>query len=242
MRTKPTTGQIYHVYNRGVEKRKVFLDDTDYFRFIHDLFEFNDIEPALNLTYHLRTQSKAVGLPKIERRPRKLLVEIMAFCLMPNHFHLFVRQRTENGVPLFMKKMGTGYTQYFNKKYARTGVLFQGKYKAGLVKSDAHFLHLPYYIHANPLDIAGVQWRSREIDDHKRAFQFLETYRWSSFPDYIGIHNFPSVTQREFLLELSGGPGKYKSGFTSWLRDMDIEAIQDIALEPILGNPTALDY
>ncbi len=232
MRIKPSTGQIYHVYNRGVEKRGVFSDDADRFRFVHDLFEFNDNKPTLNLTYHFnRTKEVGVPPPKLERLPRKLLVELMAFCLMPNHFHLMLRQKMDGGITLFMQKVGIGYTKYFNQKYQRVGPLFQGKYKAEVIKNDAHFLHLPYYIHANPLDLTMPAWREREISNHKQALQFLEAYRWSSFPDYIGKRNFPSVTHRDFLLELAGGQEKYKTGFISWLKEMDIGDISSLTLE-----------
>ncbi len=114
--------QVYHIYNRGVEERKVFLDKEDYFRFVHNLFEFNDEAPAMNLYYklfQLQAQSYEVQLRKVkvmEREPRKLLVEILLFCLMPNHFHLLIKQKVDNGIVKFMQKLGTGYTNYFNKK------------------------------------------------------------------------------------------------------------------------------
>lgn len=118
--------QIYHIYNRGVEKRDVFLEDKDYLRFIHDLFEFNDENSALNVVYYFNRQSKEVELQYLEkeRKPRKLMVEILIFTLMPNHFHLVVKQKRENGIVKFMQKLGTGYTNYFNKKYERVGSLF----------------------------------------------------------------------------------------------------------------------
>src|SRR3989338_6454859 len=103
--------EIYHVYNRGVEKRDVFIHEKDYFRFIHNLFEFNDTAPAEN-TYYRNVYE--VRLHKIEK-PKECLVEILSFCLMPNHYHLMLRQKVENGITKFMRKIGTGYTNYFNK-------------------------------------------------------------------------------------------------------------------------------
>lgn len=225
------TGEIYHIYNRGVEKRKIFLEDEDYLRFIHDLFEFNDENPAKNFHYYFKFKFKEVPLPKIEREPRKLLVEILAFCLMPNHFHLMVRQKVENGITQFMRKLGTGYTNYFNQKYERVGPLFQGTFKIVHIKQDAHFLHLPYYIHLNPLDLKFPEWRNKEIKNYKEAMKFLENYRWSSFLDYIGKKNFPSVTQREFLSEFFEGPEEYKKDTLKWLKEMDLEEIKDLVLE-----------
>src|SRR3989344_2900195 len=110
--------KIYHIYNRGVEKRKIFLNDKDYFRFIHNLFEFNDENPVINTDYYFDSfMTKQNSSNK--KRVRKLLVDILAFVLMPNHFHLLLRQRKENGIVRFMQKLGTGYAMYFNKKKDR---------------------------------------------------------------------------------------------------------------------------
>lgn len=233
-------GQIYHIYNRGIDKRTIFLDERDYFRFIHDLFEFNDEEPAINLYYKkfsFQNQSYEAKPRKIERKTRKikhirkLLVEILVFCLMPNHFHLLLKQKREGGIVEFMHKLGTGYTMSFNQKHERVGSLFQGPYKAVLVEKDAHFLHLPYYIHSNPLDSKFPEWRNKKIKNYKEAMKFLENYRWSSFPDYIGKKNFPSVTQREFLNEFFESPENYKKDTLKWLKEMDLEEVKGLILE-----------
>lgn len=220
-------GEIYHIYNRGVEKRDVFLNQKDYFRFTHDLFEFNDTAPAQNIFYKLPfLQSYEVRL-----RKKQELVEILAFCLMPNHFHLLLRQKNERGVTEFMRKVGTGYTNYFNKKYERVGPLFQGKFKAILVNREAHFIYLPFYIHLNPLDLIAPQWRKSKIKNLKKAVQFLQTYRWSSYLDYIGKRNFPSVTQRDFISNFFGGPRQYQQETINWLKTLDFEKIDDFLLE-----------
>jgi len=224
--------EIYHVYNRSVEEKEIFVDDQDRFRFIHDLFEFNDEAPAVNLYYKRPLiQSYEAKPRKIEQQKRKLLVEILAFVVMPNHFHLLLRQIKENGISNFMHKLGVGYAMYFNQKYERAGSLFQGTYKAILVNQEAHFIHLPYYIHFNPLDLKFPEWRDREIKNYKQAMKFLENYRWSSFLDYIGKKNFPSVTQREFLNEFFEGPENYKKDAMKWLKEMDLEEIEDFTLE-----------
>lgn len=158
-------------------------------------------------------------------------MDILAFCLMPNHFHLLVEQKQENGISEFLRKIGIGYTMHFNQKYHRVGALFQGRFKAVLVEQDAHFMYLPYYIHANPLDLHMPEWRDGEIHNYNKALKLLENYRWSSFPDYIGRKNFPSVTQREFLLSIAGGEQNYKTDFIRWIKQMDIGAISQIALE-----------
>ncbi|MEK7626772.1 MAG: hypothetical protein AAB399_01215, partial [Patescibacteria group bacterium] len=100
-----------------------------------------------------------------------------------------------------------------------------------LVEKDSHFIHLPYYIHLNPLDIKFPEWREREIKNYKEAMDFLENYRWSSFPDYIGKKNFPSVTQRKFLLDFFDGHKQYKKDTIKWLKEMNLGKIKDLILE-----------
>ncbi|MFC1734209.1 transposase [candidate division KSB1 bacterium] len=228
--------EFYHLLNRGVDKRDIFLDDQDRFRFIHDLFEFNDTSPA-NRNMRRSTQMLDVRRPTfdigsdVRREPRELLVKVHAFCMMPNHYHLLVSPLVENGVSLFMKKLNGGYAKYFNEKYERTGALFQGKYKSVLVDTDAHFLHIPYYIHFNPLDIEMYEWRERGLKTFNTAQKYLQKYRWSSHLDYLGIKNFPSVTQRDVLLDFFEGEKGYVKSSVKMLKDFSVEDIQDITLE-----------
>ncbi|MBU4142634.1 transposase [Patescibacteria group bacterium] len=173
------------------------MDNEDYLRGIHDLFEFNDIAPVNNLTYFFRKESKDVGRSYIKREARKLLVKIHAFCFMPNHYHLFLSTVAENGIPLFMKKFNGGYARYFNEKYERKGTLFEGRYKRVIIKDEAHFIHF------NPLDLITPEWRERRLNNFAKAMEFLNSYRWSSHLDYAGERNFPSVTQRDLLITFS---------------------------------------
>ncbi len=239
LRPKFFKNEIYHIYNRGVDKRNVFLDDFDHLRFIHDLFEFNDIAAAPSINARVGRQKSEyimasdlikyveVRLPHIKRKPRKLLVEILCFCLMDNHFHLMIRPLVEGGVTKFMRKLGTGYTNYFNLKYERAGALFQGKFKAVHLKDDAHFLYLPFYIHFNSLDFKFPEWREGKLRNPKAAIEYLKNYRWSSLPDYIGTKNFPSVTQRDFLNTTLGEPDKHKKAVEKWLKNMDLSTIEN---------------
>ena len=221
-----TNNEIYHLYNRGVEKRNVYLDKQDHYRFIHCLYEFNDQAPANNLWYHFNKNSEVQ--PRYKGDP---LIEILAFCLMPNHYHLLVRQKAKKGIVQFMQKLGTGYTMYFNQKYDRVGGLFQGRFKAVPVTQNSHLLYLPYYIHLNPLDLIMPEWRQKEIKSWSEAIKYLENYRWSSHLDYMGKENFPSVTRRGFLLKIFGGSKKYKEGFLNWLREFNLDSIKDLTFE-----------
>jgi putative transposase len=215
------SGEIYHIYNRGVDKRDIFMDDEDRIRFLHDLYEFNDSNPTIKLDYFLSDNNSEVGLPNIKREPRKILVEILAYCLMDNHFHMIVRQKAENGITEFMRKLGTGYTNYFNKKYERSGSLFQGRFKSICIKSNSHLMYLPMYIHLNPLDFKFHEWRKKKIKNYKEATQFLDSYRWSSYMDYTGQKNFPSLINKDFILSRVGSEEKFKKENREWIKNFD---------------------
>lgn len=205
--------------SRGVDKRKIFLDDKDRFRFVHNLLEFNNQDNVLNNTYFFENPSPI----DIRRQYRKPLVNVHAFCLMSNHYHLLISSRVENSIPKFMKKVNMGYSKYFNIKYSRVGALFEGRHKKILVKDEAHFIHLPYYIHLNPLDFVFPEWRNREIKDFKKAIDFINSYRWSSHLDYAGENNFPLVTQRKFLMSFFESEKNYKSSIEKWVKNMDMD-------------------
>ena len=216
-----TAGIIYHVLNRGVDKRKIFMEERDYVRFVHNLYIFNDKEPVSDTLYTLKN-SMDIGRPYMrEHRERKLLVDILAFVLMPNHYHLLLMPHSDMALPLFMKKLNMGYAKYFNEKYERGGALFQGRYKAIPILRDAHFIHIPYYIHLNPLDLSFPEWRERRLRNHKKAWEFLASYRWSSHLDYTGRKNFPSITNRKLLNEYFGGPKSYEKEIFDWLQEFD---------------------
>lgn len=216
---------IIHVLNRGVDKRDIFLDDQDRFRFIHDLFEFNNQE-RVNNNFYVFNKSNDIASRYI-KEPRKKLVDVHIFCLMNNHYHLLLSSRIESGIPKFMRKLNMGYAKYFNEKYKRTGALFEGRYKSVPVKREAHFLYVPYYIHLNPLDFISPEWRERRLKNPKKASEFLKTYRWSSHLDYAGIKNFPSVIEKSFFYKFFGGSDKYEKSIRQWLKDIDIEKTED---------------
>ena len=221
--------ELFHVLNRGVDKRKIYLDDKDYFRFIHDLFEFNDKNSANSTWWHFH-QSHDVGRREIKKK-RELLVDIHAFCLMPNHYHLLLSPKIENGIPLFMKKINGGFAKYFNLKNERTGTLFEGRYKSVAVVNDAHLTRLPYYIHLNPLDLHSPEWREGKIANPDKAINFLENYRWSSYLDYIGKKNFPSVINKSFLSGVIGNVDNYKKETLEWVNKMDYPETNSVLLE-----------
>ncbi len=220
---------LYHVLNRGVDGRDIFMDEQDRFRFIHDLYELND-QDVVNTTFHIFSRSNDLRGRKvvdIEKKPRKLLVDIHAFAMMPNHYHLMLSAKVDGGISKFLNKLNMGYVKYFNYKNKRKGTLFQGRTKKILISDESHFVHLPYYIHLNPLDLNSPEWRERKLVDHKKALIFLEKYRWSSHMDYVGIKNFPSVTNRELLLDYFGGSEGYKNAIYNWLKNIKEEQLEE---------------
>lgn len=213
---------FYHVMSRGVDKRTIFQEDRDYLRFIHDLFVFNDEKNSAR-SDRRNPPTCEVGDPDdLACRQRKLLVNLHAFCLMPNHYHLLIEPLKENGLSRFLQKLNVGYAKYFNIKHERKGALFESRFKRIEVISEAHFIHLPYYIHSNPLDLFDRGWRTGEIADPQRALEFLMNYPWSSHLNYCGKKNFPLVTQRDFLAGIFNGSDGYQAAFRKWIEEMEM--------------------
>lgn len=219
--------ELYHVLNRGVEKRTLFLDSRDYARFVHDMYEFNDTKPVENTGRRFGDTLSMKGFVN-PSSSRERIVDIHGWCLMKNHYHLLLSERSEGGLSLFMRKLNIGYANYFNERYKRSGTLFQGRTKKKHVDSDAYFLHILNYIHFNPLDyLSGAKkWREREIASEKTALAYLRKYRWSSFLDYIGKKNFPSVLTVDLFQDTCN-----KETAAEYLRDIQLSSVKDYLLE-----------
>lgn len=220
--------EYYHIYNRGVDKRNIFLDTNDHIRFLHDLYEFNDENPAIQ--YSRLPKDVGDRVSNIEKKPRKKLVDIICFCQMPNHFHLILKQLVENGIPRFMHKLGTGYTNAFNLKVERTGALFQGTFKSVHIENETYLAHLSRYIHLNPVELKEPYWKKEGIKNWKITNQFLKEYRWSSYIDYIGKNNFPSIINRKLLLDIFSNEKEYRKFIEEWLAK-NFTTIKDLIIE-----------
>lgn len=211
-------GEFYHIVKRGVEEREIFLDDEDHFRFINSLLVCNDEMPTPWYSRGFWHQRAPDSLSKGGYKQKIPLVEIHAFALMPNHFHLLVRQLIEKGIALLMQKLG-GYSYYLNKKYKRTGTLFQDRYKIIHIKTQEQLKNNFVYIHTNPVALIEPEWKNWKVNNSQKAIEFLEReYNWSSYWDYIGKENFPLVTKRDFFLRLLNGEGGIKQEINSWVR------------------------
>lgn len=210
--------RTYHIVNRGVEKRTIFLKNQDYSRFILALEFFND-QTASNLWQLIERFNQILFEKRLtERRktPRKRIVDLLAFALMPNHYHLILREIIPNGISLFMQKLG-GYTSYFNKQYNRVGPLFQSRYKSVLIQDDVQLHAVFAYVHTNPVELIEPGWKESKVENKKRALEYLENYKRSSYRDYIGVPTFPTSTQREFFLEFFGGAQKCREAVEDWV-------------------------
>lgn len=164
--TSLVTGQFYHIYNRGSEKRDIFTQPRDYSRFQKTFYYYHLFGPKPSFSKFAKSD-----LNLFKPDPNKKLVEMICYCLMPNHFHFLVKQLKDNGISTFMSQLSNSYTKYFNTKYKRIGALFQGSFKAVLVKTDEQLVHLSRYIHLNPV-VSGL-------------VKNLNSYKWNSYPEYI---------------------------------------------------------
>lgn len=180
------TGNTYHVYNRGVDKREIFLNKSDYLRFYISLDIFNVTEPVINFDSARVKREKGQG---------EKLVEIKAYCLLPNHFHLIVEQLQDGGISEFMKRISGGYTSYFNSKLERSGSLFQGTFKKVPVLNQEQYQYLLAYVNENHF-VHGIQLEREIYHSSSLHYQALKkskllnvTQETYSFNDNLQLAN-----------------------------------------------------
>jgi len=190
---------FYHIYNRGVEKKEIFLDDQDKRIFLYYLkiylspkeLIFNEIKADETLT----EEEKAEKIIKISRLNNFYQrIDLLCFALMGNHYHLLLKQKEKNGIEMFMRSLNTKYAKYFNFKYQRVGPLFQSRYKAVLIEQEEYFIHVSRYIHLNPLET---------LPPGKK----LVSYPWSSYPAYLGKQEISWINKsylKEYFKKFNG--------------------------------------
>ncbi len=201
-KTEFAIGEYYHIYNRGVDKRDVFLDNKDYLRFLTSVREFNQKE-AIGSLYEKYLRDKKANHKNggstsiMEVEPPFLsqkLVEIICYCFNPNHYHFILRQLQEKGVEMFMHRLGTSYTMYFNKKNNRSGSLFQGRYKSIHIDSNEYLLHLSVYVNSN-----------HTIHNYKE-----KEWSYSSYLDYTGKRYGKLCAKGAILGQFDNNPLEYE--------------------------------
>lgn len=167
--------QIYHVLNKGISLQLTFITKRDYQRALEVMRYYQNEKQPLRYSQFLSlSNERRTQILEDLVREKRYFVEIIAYCLMPNHFHFILKQLIENGISKFLSNFTNSYTRYFNTKNKRTGPLFQGKFKAVMIESDEQLLHLSRYIHLNPYSSHLI----KNIKD-------IEVYPYSSFREYI---------------------------------------------------------
>lgn len=202
-------GEYFHLYNRGNSKQEIFLDDNDRDRFTKLLYLCNSQK---SIRFREDIVEKNIDAWDFDRGTP--IVSLGAWVIMPNHFHLYISPRTFLGeddisVSIFMKKICTGYSMYFNKKYERTGALFEGKFKSTHMETDEQAKYNFSYIHLNPVKLIDSNWRENKLKDNERILDFLESYKWSSYHDYRG-----KSRPENKILSKEDFPGYFSDGKT----------------------------
>lgn len=185
-------GEFYHIYNRGVEKRTIFQDSSDYKRFLILLYIANSDQPL-----HIKDIGKITIEEILQKDYGKPLVNIGAYCLMPNHFHLLITQLADGGISKFMLKLQTGYSMYFNKKNDRVGAFFQGTFKSEHIDNDIYLRYIYAYIHLNPTKLKNSEWKTQPKNFLNQLKKFIAEYPYSSLKEYLS-ENYRIVNPKLF--------------------------------------------
>jgi putative transposase len=224
-------GELYHLYNRGNSKQNIFLDDNDRNRFVKMLYLSNSKK---RISFREDIVRRKIDAWEFNRG--KPIVSIGAWVLMPNHFHLLVtipkkssptsdvgsvgkrREVGKNEISLFMKKVFTSYSKYFNTKYKRTGGLFETNFKCSYIDSDPYAKYIFSYIHLNPIKIIYPKWKENGIKDIAKAKAFLDKYEWSSYHDYCGNkRNQNKIISKNDFPEYFDNAKVFKDEIFDWL-------------------------
>jgi len=227
--------EIYHITTRRIEDNLLFKNIDDYYRGIFSVYEFNTnklITIRERRIARARIKTSSDPTPAID--DRELLVRILAFCFMPNHIHLLLKQLENQGISKFMQKFCAGYAAYFKNKYnlKRKGHFFQGRFISVPIETNEQLKTVFVYIHTNPIALIEPKWKEMGIKNPKKTISFVENYKWSSYPDYINKKNFPSVTERSFILETMRGKQGCRNFVNNWIRYKgEIKEFSGLSLE-----------
>lgn len=184
--------EYYHIFNRGMQKQPIFVTDADRIRFLFLVLTFQGKDTIPNISRALKLYVQGRTLNVGEKFTDKILggriVELVAFCLMPNHFHLLLKEKLEGGIAKYMQRVLTAYTMYFNIRHDKSGHLFQGSYKSVFMKDDRQLMYVSTYIHKNCHELK--EWKRKE-----------DKYPWSSFQDYISENRWGKLLSNDIILD-----------------------------------------
>lgn len=214
--------QIYHVFNRGIDHRSTFTNKLEYRRAIEiiEFYRFTNLPMRLSKFLKLVSADREEIMKEIKTHNK--LVEIIAYCLMPNHFHLLVKQLRDNGISKFLSNLQNSYTRYFNTKNSRDGSLFLDQFKAVRIETDEQLVHVSRYIHLNPLTSFVVKNFNKLID-----------YPWSSLNEYISKHSI--VCEASTVLNFFGRKNQ-QNKYLKFIKDQinyqrELHRIQHLIME-----------
>lgn len=216
---KIAKGEYYHVYLRGNNKQVIFHDDHDRARFLFLILTFQSPHSLANTKYYVHhlIQSRALNMKDdtIEKIANDRFIELVAFTLMSNHFHLIVYNKKEKGLPSYMQRVLTAYTKYYNTKYGTTGHLFQGPYQYRHIEDEKQLAFVSAYVHRNVSELN--KWKGKE-----------EKYPWSSMHDYVTENRFGPLLAHEIITETFRSGKEYrtfvsKSGAKAYLGEHPFE-------------------
>ncbi|OHA93012.1 MAG: hypothetical protein A3H52_03225 [Candidatus Zambryskibacteria bacterium RIFCSPLOWO2_02_FULL_39_26] len=201
-KTDFVTGEFYHIYNRGVDKRDIFMDQLDIDRFFQSMEEFNTINPIGSIYENRFVDKKDKSGSKASKSK---LVDFIAYCLNPNHYHFILKQVDDKGVEKFMQRIGTGFAKYFNNRQKRSGSLFQGKFKSKHINSNEYLLHLSVYVNQN--------------NNTKLLGSKASKLSKSSWSEYIN-NSTKEICNKEIILEQFKNINEYEEFSISSLSDI----------------------
>ena len=216
-KTSFVEGEFYHIYNRGVDKRNIFSDQNDLQRFLQSILEFNTIEPIGSIYENSFIKNK---LGNETSKSNEKLVDFIAYCINPNHFHFILEPKTDTGLSDFMKRLSGGYTKYFNNKYDRTGSLFQGVFKSVLVSSNEQLLHLSAYVNLN-----------NEV--HQLGNETSKLVR-SSMGEYLNETKTGGICKRDIILDQFRNTEEYEKNARETVKEIIRKRKEDKELMKML--------
>jgi len=220
-----TSGEYYHLCNRGLDGRIIVDSHQGYVRllflilFLQSKKIFN--HPSREVKDFIKT-GNFLDIAEEEIIASERTVNLICFCIMNNHFHLLVREETDGGIPFYIQRIENAYTRYFNLSHERNGHLFQGPFRAVHIETNDQLLYTSAYIHRNP----------RELKNFKNKEQL---YQWSSFPDYLSTNRWPYLLNRELILEQFENSKEYQDYVDSSIAKLSLEEMQELNLSNLGG-------
>lgn len=205
-------GEHYHIFNRGISKNIIFLDEADYIRMLFSILFFQHKDSIQNLHRSLDNfsyKSLPSSLDKLAQEViNNRMVELVAFALMPNHFHIIAHELKEGGISHYLQRIEIAYTKYFNTKYKHSGYLFQGPFQSVHIEDNEQLLHLSAYVHLNHREIG--EWKNKE-----------NIYPWSSYRDILGQNRWGDLLKYQIITEQFSNGQEYQNFVvTSGVKDV----------------------